>query len=212
MERFETEEQQIEAIKRFWKENGTVIILGAVLGLGGLWGWRYYNDTMIASKESASQAYSASISEFAENDDIQALSQFANDNADTGYAPLAAMIVAQQAVLDEDFDTAKTQLAVAASGKSEVADVAKIRLAKVHLQLAEFEQAIAQLDAVSASAFDDQVNELKGDVYYAQGQFDQAKNAYNLALSELINDENIKMKIDNIAYAKTQAVSSNSEQ
>ena len=38
MERFETEEQQVEAIKRFWKEHGTAIIVGAALGLGGLWG------------------------------------------------------------------------------------------------------------------------------------------------------------------------------
>ena len=212
MERFETEEQQIEAIKRFWKENGTVIILGAVLGLGGLWGWRYYNDSMIATKESASQAYTASITEFAESEDSQVLSQFVSENKDTGYAPLAAMIVAQQAVLEDDFETAKEQLEIAATGSSEVADVAKLRLAKIHLQLAEYSQAVAQLDAVSAPAFSDQVNELKGDVYYAQGQFDQAKTSYNLALAELENDQNIKMKIDNIAYAKTQAVSTESEQ
>ena len=40
MEQFATEEQQVEAIKRFWKEHGTAIIVGAALGLGGLWGWR----------------------------------------------------------------------------------------------------------------------------------------------------------------------------
>ena len=43
MEQFATEEQQVEAIKRFWKEHGTAIIVGAALGLGGLWGWRYYS-------------------------------------------------------------------------------------------------------------------------------------------------------------------------
>ena len=57
MEHYETEEQQVEAIKRFWKENGTAIIVGAVLGLGGLWGWRYYNDEQIAAKEQASAAF-----------------------------------------------------------------------------------------------------------------------------------------------------------
>ncbi|MFC4701893.1 YfgM family protein [Glaciecola siphonariae] len=212
MERFETEEQQIEAIKRFWKENGTVIILGAVLGLGGLWGWRYYNDSVISAKESASQAYQTSLSSFAETEDIQALSAFVNDNSDTGYAALAAMIVAQQAVLEDDFETAKAQLSVAAKGKSEIADVAKLRLAKVHVQLAEYEQAISQLETVNAPAFADQVNELKGDVLYAQGAYDEARAAYNLALVELPGNQTIKMKLDNIAYARTQAVSSNSEQ
>lgn len=211
MERFETEEQQIEAIKRFWKENGTMIILGAVIGLGGLWGWRYYNDSVISAKESASAAYTSSLEQFVESNDVQGLKQFTADNSDTGYAPLAAMIVAQQAVNDEDFSLAKTQLEMAATGKNEIADVAKLRLAKVHLQLGEYEQAIAQLDKVVANAFQDQVNELKGDVLYAQGAYDAARDAYTLALVELPNDQNIKMKLDNIAYAKTQAVGSTSE-
>lgn len=211
MERFETEEQQIDAIKRFWKENGTVIILGAVLGLGSLWGWRYYNDSALAAKESASTAYSASLEQFVQNDDVAGLNQFVADNSNTGYAPLAALIVAQQAVQNDDFEQAISQLQIAAIGKSEIADVAKLRLAKVHLQLKQYDQAITQLDAVVANAFEDQVNELKGDVFYAQGNFDAARDAYALALIELPEDRNIKMKLDNIAFAKTQAVSITSE-
>ena len=38
MEQYETEEQQVEAIKRFWKENGLSLVIGALLGLGGLLG------------------------------------------------------------------------------------------------------------------------------------------------------------------------------
>ncbi|WP_371196141.1 YfgM family protein [Glaciecola sp. SC05] len=211
MERFETEEQQVEAIKRFWKENGTVIILGAVLGLGGLWGWRAYNDSVISAKESASREYTSALEQFVESDDIQGLSQYVEANSDTGYAPLASLIVAQQAVEAEDFETAKAQLSLASKGKNEIADVAKLRLAKVHLQLGEYEPAIAQLDSITAPAFSDQAHELKGDVLYAQGSFDAARDAYSLALIELPNDLNIKMKLDNIAYAKTQAMSSASE-
>ncbi|MBT1452375.1 tetratricopeptide repeat protein [Glaciecola sp. XM2] len=212
MERFETEEQQIEAIKGFWKENGMVIVLGALLGLGGLWGWRAYNDNVISSKEAASSAYTASIEQFVESEEIDALSAFVNENEGTGYAPLASMIVAQQAIDKSDYETAIKYLTIAASDKGEVADVAKLRLAAVHLEVGEFSKALVQLDAVTSASFEDQVQELKGDVLYAQGEFDQAKEAYNLALLELPNDANIKMKLDNIAFAKTQAVSANSEQ
>jgi len=45
MEQFATEEQQVEAIKRFWSEHGTSLIVGAVLGLAGLFGWQYYSDS-----------------------------------------------------------------------------------------------------------------------------------------------------------------------
>ncbi|AGH45899.1 TPR-like domain-containing protein [Paraglaciecola psychrophila 170] len=57
MEQYETEEQQVEAIKRFWKENGLSLVIGALLGLGGLLGWRYYNDSQIEAKEQASFAF-----------------------------------------------------------------------------------------------------------------------------------------------------------
>ena len=36
MELYDTEEQQVEAIKDWWKENGKAVIFGAVIGLGGL--------------------------------------------------------------------------------------------------------------------------------------------------------------------------------
>ncbi|WP_395340868.1 YfgM family protein [Ningiella sp. W23] len=206
MERFETEEQQIEAIKRFWKENGTIIIVGVVIGLGSLFGWRYYNDSVISSKETASSAYQSNLESFIESEDASALSSFASEFEDTGYAPLASLIVAQKAVQDEDYASAKTHLSKAAAGNDEIADVAKLRLAKVQLQLSEYEAGLSTLDSVLSDAFADQVNELKGDLLYAQGKFDEAKSAYNLALAELPNDQSIKMKIDNIAYAKTQAV------
>ena len=54
VEQFATEEQQVEAIKRFWKENGVAIIIGAALGLSALWGWRYYSESQIIAKEAAS--------------------------------------------------------------------------------------------------------------------------------------------------------------
>ena len=64
MEQFATEEQQVEAIKRFWKEHGTAIIVGAALGLGGLWGWRAYSEAQIETKEAASVAYQNAVETF----------------------------------------------------------------------------------------------------------------------------------------------------
>ena len=37
---YETEEQQVEALKNWWKENGTAVITGAALGIAALSGWR----------------------------------------------------------------------------------------------------------------------------------------------------------------------------
>ena len=43
MAEYETEEQQVEALKDWWKQNGLAVIGGAVLGVSALIGWRGWN-------------------------------------------------------------------------------------------------------------------------------------------------------------------------
>ena len=40
---YETEEEQVEALKDWWKQNGLAVIGGAVLGISALLGWRGWN-------------------------------------------------------------------------------------------------------------------------------------------------------------------------
>ncbi len=208
---YETEEQQVQAIKQFWKDNGVAIIAGVVIGLGLLWGWRFYNDSKIAASEEASVAYQSSLESLINDESDEKLQLFVNEKADTGYAPLAALILAKQAVEKEDFAGAKTALELAIKGDAAIADIARLRLANIHLQLGENEQALNVLTKIAANAFTAQVEELKGDALIAKGDFDGAKDAYTLAIAQVPNDPNLKMKRDNIAYAKTQAAGGNVE-
>lgn len=201
---YETEEQQVQAIKQFWKDNGMAIIAGAVIGLGLLWGWRFYNDSQIAAKEQASAAYNASLESLVADQNNEQLSAFVTQQNDSGYAPLAALILAQKAVEKEDYKSAKSSLEIAIAGDQVIADIARLRLANLHLQLNETEQALAVLASVKSAAFNNQVEELKGDALSAKGDFDGAHNAYTLAMAKSPNNPNLKMKQDNIAFAKTQ--------
>ncbi|MFT4655168.1 MAG: putative negative regulator of RcsB-dependent stress response [Kangiellaceae bacterium] len=201
---YETEEQQIHAIKQFWKDNGMAIIAGAVIGFGLLWGWRFYNDSQIAAKEQASAAYNASLESLVAEQNNEKLSAFVTQQNDSGYAPLAALILAQKAVEKEDYESAKSSLETAIAGDQVIADIARLRLANLHLQLNETEQALAVLAAVESTAFANQVEELKGDALIAKGDFDGAQNAYTLAMAKSPNNPSLKMKQDNIAFAKTQ--------
>ncbi|MFW8592335.1 YfgM family protein [Glaciecola sp. 2405UD65-10] len=208
---YETEEQQVQAIKQFWKDNGTAIILGAVIGIGGLWGWRYYNDSTIATKEAASTEFNKSIETFIDSESPESLNAFIEANKDSGYAPLAALVVAQEAITNDDFEAAKAALRQAIANDEDVSNVARIRLANIHIELAEYTQALSILDEVSADAFSAQVNELKGDALLAQQDFDAAQTAYAASLDDAPNNNNVKMKLDNIAYAKNKQVSTESE-
>ena len=60
---YETEEQQVEALKEWWAENGRAIIAGVVLGgvvIGG-WGWwqSHRENQAVAASGDGLQSYHA---------------------------------------------------------------------------------------------------------------------------------------------------------
>jgi predicted negative regulator of RcsB-dependent stress response len=204
MEQYETEEQQVEAIKRFWKENGLALVLGALLGLGGLLGWRYYNDSQIAAKEQASFAYEKVSEELLKGESgFSQAKTFIDSHSDTGYAMLMALEMAQQAIERKDLTEAAKQLEFVASNAklSAVQSVAQLRLARIQIEQGELELALASADKVIDQAFKGQSQEIKGDVYLAQQLFDKARAAYSAALETNGRDQVLKMKLDNLAIA-----------
>ncbi len=49
MEIYENENDQVEAVKRFFAENGKALAVGVILGVGVLIGWRYWNSHQVDS-------------------------------------------------------------------------------------------------------------------------------------------------------------------
>lgn len=204
MEQYETEEQQIEAIKRFWKENGVALVIGSLLGFGGLLGWRWYNDSQIEAKEQASFAYEKASEELIKGDaGFSQAKTFIDSHSDTGYAMLMALEMAQQAIERKDLTEAAKQLEFVANNAklSAVQSVAQLRLARVQIEQGELELALATADKVIDEAFKGQSQEVKGDVYQVQELFDKARAAYSAALETNSRDQVLKMKLDNLAIA-----------
>mmetsp|Transcript_53628 Transcript_53628/g.170563 ORF Transcript_53628/g.170563 Transcript_53628/m.170563 type:complete len:213 (+) Transcript_53628:247-885(+) len=206
MERYETEEQQVEAIKGFWKENGTAIIVGAVIGLAGLFGWQEYNDSVIEAKEAQSMAFQSALEGIDSEDGLSKATAFAKENSDSGYAVLTNLVAAQKSVEQSDFEAAKTHLnmAVKNSPSDAIADLAKIRLARVENKLGDTAGALKTLDSVVSASFSDQVQEIKGDIYVATKEFDKAKEAYTAVLAEEPLNRIVEMKLSNLNFAATE--------
>lgn len=202
MENYETEEQQIEAIKRFWKENGTAIIIGAVLGLGGLWGWRYYNEQQVATQEQASAGFEQQSSQLQGTESgFSQAQEYIDQHSDTGYALLMAFKLSQQAIERDDLTEAAKQLSFAAENAHNVAlqSIANMRLARVQLELGNSEAALKTIDKVSDTAFVAQQQEIAGDIYVSQKLFDKARAAYSTAFAANGANNILKMKLDNLA-------------
>jgi predicted negative regulator of RcsB-dependent stress response len=201
MDQFATEEQQVEAIKRFWKENGLAIIAGAVIGLGGLWSWRYYTDAQLTAKEEASAEYQQAVESLSSTDSNEALSAFVDGTESKGYKSISGFVLAREYVDSNELDKAADLLQniLVAEADSALGAIAAIRLAAVQMQQEDFNAVLATLDNVSADAFMGQALALKGDALTKLGRFDEAKLAYAGALEKAPQNMQVQMKLDNLA-------------
>ncbi|MEB6607180.1 tetratricopeptide repeat protein [Aeromonas sanarellii] len=210
MEVYTTEEQQVEVIKSWWKENGTSVIAGTVIGLVGLFGWRYYNEMQQSNQEAASQAYNAMTAQLAKGDDAalaQAKSFIAAHQGDS-YAELASLQLAAAAVKAGKLDLAAEQLTqVAANGDDSIKPIAALRLARVLNDQGKADEALAQLGKIGNDAFKAQVAEVRGDILQKQGKAEEARDAYQAAADAggLQSSSELKLKMDDLALPAVTA-------
>lgn len=209
MEIYNTEEQQVEAIKRFLREHGLSIAAGIVIGLGGLYGFRAYQASQLEAQEAQSAAYAALVEKAAaEGADKKAwlvdAQKFIADHKDSNYSHLTALLAAKEAVVLKDYAAAEQQLsAVISSSKvPEVLAVAQLRLARVQAEQAKYKEALATLSATMPVAFAAQQNELKGDVLLKSGDEVAALAAYKAAQagSEAGKNPLLDVKLNELAH------------
>ena len=210
MEVYTTEEQQVEVIKSWWKENGTSVLAGTVIGLVGLFGWRYYNELQQTNQEAASQAYNAMTAQLAKGDDaaLEQAKSFISAHQGDAYAELAALQLAAAAVKAGKLDLAAEQLTlVAASGDESIKPIAALRLARVLKDQGKADEALAQLGKINNDAFKAQVAEVRGDILQKQGKAEEARDAYQAAADAggLQSSAELKLKMDDLVLPAVTA-------
>lgn len=207
MEAYQTEEQQVEAIKSFWSENGNYIIGGLVVGFAGFIGFNYHKDSKLAGEEAVASEYQALIeSKETDHDGFKTKADsFIQANVDSSYASLTALSLAKDAAEHKDWEKAATNLtkAIETAPNDGIKAIATVRLARVQVQMAEYDQALATIGATLPAAFKAEVEELKGDVYLKQGKKELARNAYQAAVDAdgLATNPSLQIKLDDLAQA-----------
>jgi len=203
VELYDSEEQQVEAIKDWWKENGKAVIVGAVIGLGGLFGWRFYQDSVTAAKEAASEDYSQAIQALSSNGveagaDVQS---FIDGNKDSEYAVLAAMQLAKVQVEAGNLDEALAQLEWAKTATEDEAlkTVITFRVARLHAEQGDYDTALTNLSNITAESWSGRVAELRGDISLRKGDTAAAYAAYTEAQQANDASQGLQMKLDDLA-------------
>ncbi|MFA0910026.1 YfgM family protein [Vibrio cholerae] len=203
MELYDTEEQQVEAIKDWWKENGKAVIFGAVIGLGGLFGWRYYQDSVVAAQEAASQSYSKAIDALLAKgiESEGTIQTFIDANKETEYAVLAAMQLAKVQVEAGQLDEALAQLEWAKGATKDAAlkSLLTFRVARLQAEQGQFDDALTQLSSIQEKSWVGRMAELRGDILMRKGDSAAAYAAYTEAQQAEDASQTLQMKLDDLA-------------
>lgn len=189
-----TEQEQLEALKKWWKENGTSIVSGLLIGLALLLGgkaWFGYQDRQAAN---ASNLYAQLMNAMQSGKDEEArafANQIISGYSSTGYAPMTALALARIAANSGELEAAQAQLqwALDHSDSPEVKHMARQRLIRVMISQKNYAAAQQLLDSAGdQGAFKYQYSALRGDLAKAQGQLAEAAAAYKDALEQMPPD------------------------
>lgn len=215
-----TEEEQLEALKRWWQDNGKVVVTAILLAVIGWFGWSSWQDRQERQSQEASQKYtelmtavSAAPGENLSEEDQATAKLIANEIIESQpkslYGNLAALMMARLAVDSGDLVAASEQLRDVSgnAANSGIAQVANLRLARLLAAQGNYEEALTLINSSSDEAFQAAYAETRGDIHVAQNQLDLAQTAYEQALATLPPRQTnrsgiLRLKLDNTRVAE----------
>lgn len=200
------EQEKVEELKAWWKENGSfvaAVVLAVAVGFAGWQGWRWYQLDQAAN---ASVLYDT-LSKAMQANDAKALRDAAGTLVEsyprTLYASMGALVAARYYFDRNDLKNAKAQLqwVIEKSPSDDFRDLARLRLAAVLLDEKAYDEALKLLEAKPGSAYEAQYAALRGDILVAKNQAAEAKAAYKLALEksdkkEGAFQESVRMRLE----------------
>lgn len=186
-----TDEQQAEIVRGWLRENGGFIFGGIVVAVGALFGWQQWQDYRNTQAERASALYELLLGAVRGGRTSQADDFFVDletQHGGSAYVDQARFVLAKSYMDRSDFETAAGHLAAVVNhtDSAELRHVATLRLARVRLQQQQYDVALDVLgSATPNSAFAPRYDEVRGDIYFAQGRTEEARAAYESALTSV---------------------------
>ncbi|HNP37265.1 MAG TPA: tetratricopeptide repeat protein [Woeseiaceae bacterium] len=211
-----SEKEQIEKLRGWWSSYGAYVVAGIVLGALALFGINYFQSSNTEAELEASALYDE-LSDDVVDGDLDAAEvvtdQLRSNHADSAYTA-QAMLALARLYMDQnrDQDAADQLRALLASPAiPEFKDVARLRLAKLLLYQNKADEVLTLLEGVpDDGAFAARFAEAKADAYVALDRPDEARSAYERALSEpsqqaTINQAFVQLKLLDLPLQETAA-------
>lgn len=207
-----TDQEEIEKLKEWWKNYGGALLIGVLLGLGLLFGYKYWTRYQERQRMAASTLYTQMLQEVqqSKNDAARANGKkLMDDYTRTPYAGMAALMLARLSVEANDQTAARRHLqwAIDHAADTAVKQAARLRLGQLYIANREYDAALS-LVQTDAPGFEAEYLELQGDAYAGLGKVDEARAAYDKAVKALAPNAPsrrlLQMKLDDLAAAQNK--------
>ncbi len=205
------EQEQVEALKAWWQENGRMVMLSiavVLVGFAGIQLWRSHQ----AKQTGEASALFAEVGKQVASKDPKRVNDAAQAVIDrfgsSAYASRAELLAVEANIQAKDIAKAKTQLQWVLDHSKEDAlkNLARLKLASLLLDEKNYAEALNLLAAKHPESFDALYSDLKGDVLVAQGKTEEARAAYQVAYDKMDDKSTyrnlIQMKLDSVGGAK----------
>ncbi|MEZ5572695.1 MAG: tetratricopeptide repeat protein [Halioglobus sp.] len=193
MAQYSTDEEQLEALRRWWNENGRSTVAAVVIALAAGFGWQTWQASQLRQQEQASDIYqtmlrtiSAQESADGSQAGVELAEQLKSEYSNSSYAQFAALHLAAMAVRNDNLADAEAELRWVlgkADSGSDIAQIAQLRLARVIAAAGDSDKALTILDKAEPGPYGASYALARGDILLATQQRDAAREAYTLALA-----------------------------
>jgi len=213
-----TEEEQVEALKRWWKENGSSILVTVLLVVAGYWGWQFWQSKQKTESIEASVIYEELLQAVGNSPGRDAdktstakhLAKQLSQDYSGFYAQSGHLFLAKLAVEENDLGAAETELkaALAAGPSPAMVPLVALRLAEVLQAGEQLDAALQVLAEHKTDGFKAAFAETRGDIYLQQAELNKARAAYQLALDsepEFSQRQQLEQKLDDLAVSGSDA-------
>lgn len=204
---YDTEEEQVEQLKKWWDANNSSVISGVITAVVLVVGWNLWQNHQLDQRMEASQLYQNLLDGAGKNDNagVEKLAdQLTVEHGSMAYAHFAALQKAKSKMNQGDLEAAKAilQQQLQNPGSEELQHVVRLRLVQLLLAAGQYEEGlklIAAVDPAKAEGFSASYDELQGDLYVALDRLDEARNAYQNAIRTGQATALAQFKLDDIA-------------
>ena len=210
------EEENLEALRRWWDEYGRNLLLIAVLAAAGYGGWSFWQQSSSADRAAASDLYEEILLAAQPEDPagepdpariVELAGRLRADYDNSIYARYGALYGAQQSVRQGDLAAAEEMLqwVVDNPGTSFLQPVdeglvlaASLRLGRVILARGEPERALELVNSIDPRSFEPGFHELRGEVYFALDRPEDARDSWLAARDAGSSSDGLRMKLENL--------------